>query len=174
MLSTHTKLAVMRVIRTFFYNLDSMLCVLPTCTTLHSSWHCVSCCSVTPSSSVCLLVCLFTVWGVTSESDSLCLGCVCFVTQVILNKNISVLLENIELLRQTEANLTVHLRLQERKHHCRKNCLTAMKGDFLCTSAVLLAAFSFCCHDDQWVSKQKHAIPIPCSEGGKSPSVMSE
>lgn len=47
--------------------------------------------------------------------------------QVLLNRNITVLLETLEEFRQTEANLTVQLRLKEG----RKNSSWAMKGDLL-------------------------------------------
>lgn len=65
-------------------------------------------------------------------------GCVCFALQLVLNGNISVLQENMEQLRQTEANLTAQLSLKEG----RKKSITAMKGDFLSESPpVFLAAF---------------------------------
>lgn len=47
--------------------------------------------------------------------------------QVLLNRNITVLLEILEEFRQAEANLTVQLRLKEG----RKNSSSAMKGDVL-------------------------------------------
>lgn len=63
-------------------------------------------------------------------------GCVCFVLQLVLTRNISVLQENIEQLRQTEANLTAQLGLKEG----RKKSITAMKGDFLRESPLVFLA----------------------------------
>uniref|UniRef100_A0A3Q3R9K7 Uncharacterized protein n=1 Tax=Monopterus albus TaxID=43700 RepID=A0A3Q3R9K7_MONAL len=58
-----------------------------------------------------------------------------FVLQGVLHMNISVLREDIEQLRQMEANLTAQLRLQEG----RKLCITAMKGEALSESSSILS-----------------------------------
>lgn len=52
-------------------------------------------------------------WLTFNLSLSLSLGCVCFLTQVVLNRNLSVLQETIKQLHLTEANLTAQILLQE-------------------------------------------------------------